>query len=205
MSGAGDAHEPPPALDELLDCVAGALLTVEESLAMNALGRDAAVLIPFRPGPRGVDVVFTKRRDDLPHHAGQISFPGGRADEADTDLLATALRESQEELEIPPESVRVIGALEPISTFVSDFAVYPFVGLVDPDVPLVPHPGEVDTVFEVELRTLAAMRERREMRRGGMTFTTEAYETEGGLVWGVTGYILGRLLDRIEGCLTGGA
>lgn len=203
MSGAGASQGGSIANDALLRCMAGALLTVDEALTMNALGRDAAVLIPFRPRAHGVDVTFTKRRDDLPHHAGQISFPGGRAEQDDADLLATALRESREELAIPPEAVRVIGALEPMSTFVSDFAVYPFVGLVDPDLPLVPHPGEVDAVFEVELGALAAMRERREMRRGGMTFTTEVYETDGGLVWGVTGYIVGRLLDRIQGCLAG--
>lgn len=195
MNAAGDSN------DALIECVAGKLLSVEQSFAMNAMGRDAAVLIPFRPKPTGVDVIFTKRRDDLPHHAGQISFPGGRADAEDADLLATALRESQEELAIPPESVRVIGGLEPMSTFVSDFAVYPFVGLVPADVPLVPHPGEVDAVFEVDLRDLAAMRDHHELKRAGMTFTTEAYETDGGLVWGVTGYILGRLLDRIEDCL----
>ncbi len=201
MSRVDDSRDGSIANDTLLRCVADALLTVDEALTMNAMGRDAAVLIPFRPRPHGVDVVFTKRRDDLPHHAGQISFPGGRAEQDDADLLATALRESREELAISPESVRVIGALEPMSTFVSDFAVYPFVGLVDPDLPLVPHPGEVDAVFEVGLNELAAMRERREMRRGGMTFTTEVYETAGGLVWGVTGYIMGRLLDRIESCL----
>ncbi|MBK5230080.1 MAG: CoA pyrophosphatase [Thermoleophilia bacterium] len=188
--------------DALLQCVASKLLTVDEAHALNAEGRDAAVLIPFRPRPEGgVDIVFTKRRDDLPHHAGQISFPGGRADDGDGDLLATALRESHEELEIPPSAVRVIGALEPMSTFVSDFAVYPFVGVVPADVPLVPHPGEVDTVFEVGLHELVAMREKRELHRAGLTFTVEAFETEGGLVWGVTGYILGRLLDRIADCL----
>lgn len=187
---------------ELIDCVAARLLATEKALTMKAHGRDAAVLIPFRLQPGGaIDVVFTKRHDDLPHHAGQISFPGGRADDGDSDLSVTALRESQEELAIPPESVTLIGALEPMSTFVSDFAVYPFIGLVPPQVELVPRPGEVDSVFEVELRALAGMREKRELRRAGLTFTTEAFETAGGLVWGVTGYILGRLLDRIEDCL----
>lgn len=196
MSPAGD-----PAI-ALLDCVASKLLSVDEAHALNAQGRDAAVLIPFRPRPEGgVDIVFTKRHADLPHHAGQISFPGGRADDGDADLLATALRESHEELQIPPSAVRVIGALEPMSTFVSDFAVYPFVGVVPADLPLVPHPGEVDAVFEVGLHELAAMREQRELHRAGLTFKIEAFETAGGLVWGVTGYILGRLLDRIAECL----
>ena len=95
----------------------------------------------------------------------------------------------------------MIGALEPMSTFISDYAVYPIVGLVPVEVELIPNPGEVDSVFEVDLHSLAGMREKRELHRAGMTFTTEAFETHGGLVWGVTGYILGRLLDRIEDCL----
>jgi len=72
---------------------------------------------------------------------------------------------------------------------------------VPADVPLIPNPGEVDSVFEVDLAALSAMREKRELVRSGMTFTTEAFESDGGLIWGVTGYILGRLLDRIDGCI----
>ncbi|MFY9487896.1 MAG: CoA pyrophosphatase [Solirubrobacterales bacterium] len=186
----------------LIDCISGKLLTTTESLEMHAEGRDAAVLIPLRVQDDGsITVVFTKRRDDLPTHAGQISFPGGRADPGDPDRVATALRESFEELEIPVDAVDVIGALEPMSTYISDFAVYPVVGLVDAALPLVPHPGEVDAVFEVDLRSLHAGREKRQMHRAGMTFTTEAFDTHGGLVWGVTGYILGRLFDRIGSCL----
>ncbi|MFY9263874.1 MAG: CoA pyrophosphatase [Solirubrobacterales bacterium] len=187
----------------LIDCIAGKLLTTTESLAMSAQGRDAAVLIPLVVQPdESIKVVFTKRRDDLPTHAGQISFPGGRAESDDADLVATALRESFEELEIPTGAVDVIGAVEPMSALISDHAVYPVVGLVPAELKLVPHPGEVDTVFDVDLHALHAMREKREIRRAGLTFTTEAFETDGGLVWGVTGRILGRLLDRIEPCLT---
>lgn len=169
---------------------------------MFAQGREAAVLMAFRPQEDGsLRLVFTKRHDDLPSHAGQISFPGGASDPGDADHVATALREAQEELAIPPGRVEVIGALEPMSTFVSDFAVYPIAGVVPSDVEFVPNPGEVDTVFEVGLAELIEKREKREIRRSGMTFTTEAYETDGGLIWGVTGYILGRLIDRVGDCV----
>ncbi|MGH2907134.1 MAG: NUDIX hydrolase [Solirubrobacterales bacterium] len=187
----------------MIDCIAGKLLTTEESLELHAQGRNAAVLIPFRPQADGsLKLVFTKRHDDLPQHAGQISFPGGRADDGDADFVATALRESFEELAIPSDSVEVIGALEPMSTYVTDYAVYPIVGLVPADIELTPNPGEVDSVFEVDLHELWRIREKREMVRAGLTFKTEAFDSDGGLIWGVTGYILGRLLDRIDGCLS---
>lgn len=186
----------------MIDCIASKLLDQNEAIGMYALGREAAVLIAFRPQEDAApSLIFTKRRDDLPSHAGQISFPGGASDPEDADHVATALREAHEEVAIPPDRVEVIGAIEPMSTVVSDFAVYPIVGVIPPDLPLVPNPSEVDHVFEVDLATLAKLREKRELRRAGMTFTTEAFETEGGLIWGVTGYILGRLLDRVGDCV----
>lgn len=184
-----------------IDCIASKLLPTDDALGMYAQGREAAVLMPFRVDADGqLELIFTKRRDDLPSHAGQISFPGGSSDPEDTDHVVTALRESEEELAIPPSAVNVIGALEPMSTFVSDFAVYPIAGVVDPSVEMVPNPREVDTVFAVSVAELIEVREHRELKRGTMSFKTEAYETHGGLIWGVTGYILGQLLDRVGGC-----
>lgn len=186
----------------MISCIRERLLPASETIEMFAQGREAAVLMPFRQQPDGsVTLVFTKRHDDLSSHPGQISFPGGSADPGDKDLVATALRESFEELAIPIDQVEVIGGLEPMGTFVSDFAVFPIAGLVAHDLELVANPGEVDYAFEVDLSGLIAMRERRELIRNGMTFTTEAFETDGGLIWGVTGYILGQLLDRIGSCI----
>jgi 8-oxo-dGTP pyrophosphatase MutT (NUDIX family) len=186
----------------VIACIASKLLPADEAIEMYVLGREAAVLIAFRPQDDGsLRLVFTKRHDDLPSHGGQISFPGGASDPGDPDHIATALREAHEEVAIPPERVEVIGALEPMSTFVSDFAVYPIVGVVPADVELTPNPREVDSVFEVDLAVLAEKREKRELTRHGVTFTTEAYETDGGTIWGATGYMLGRLIDRVGECL----
>lgn len=187
----------------MIDCIGAKLLPAEEAVQLWAHGRDAAVLMAIRPQPSGAPtLIFTKRRDDLPSHPGQISFPGGSWEQGDADLIQTALRETEEEIAIAPADVRVIGGLEPMPTVVSDFAVYPIAGVVDADVPLRANPGEVESIFEVDLATLIELREKRELRRAGMSFTTEAFETEYGLIWGVTGYILGRLLDRIEPCVT---
>ena len=86
---------------------------------------------PEQPG-----LIFTERRADLRRHAGEISFPGGRRDPGDADLTATALREAEEEIALDPAAVDVVGALPPVSTFVTDYLVHPFVGLV-------PRPAEL--------------------------------------------------------------
>lgn len=186
----------------MIDCIASKLLSTGDALDMFVQGREAAVLMALRPQSDGaLGLVFTKRRDDLGSHAGQISFPGGSWDPTDPDQVYTALREAHEEVAIPPERVNVIGALEPMPTVVSDFAVYPIAGVVPAEVELIANPAEVDTIFEVGLPELIAVREQRELERHGMRFTTEAFETDGGLIWGVTGYILGMLLDRIGGCV----
>src|SRR5689334_23958424 len=92
----------------------------------------SAVLVPlFCDADRRLHAVFTKRRDDLKRHAGEISFPGGRRDDDET-LVETALREAHEEIGLPPSAVDLLGALEPTPTFVTNYAIYPFVGLIEP-------------------------------------------------------------------------
>ena len=76
--------------------------------------------------------MLTERRHDLRRHAGEISFPGGRHDDTDADLLATALREAHEEIGLPPEAVEMLGALQPTPTIATGYAIYPFVGLIEP-------------------------------------------------------------------------
>src|SRR2546428_12307542 len=94
--------------------------------------RPAAVLLPLVEGsePR---IVFTKRTDDLPRHPGEISFPGGMRHDDDGDLLATALRETEEELGLSPDLVDVLGSLELLETFTTGFTIAPFVGALEAD------------------------------------------------------------------------
>ena len=93
---------------------------------------DSAVLVPlFTDAAGDVHAVFTKRREDLERHAGEISFPGGRRDDGET-LMETALREAHEEVGLPPEAVEIVGALAPVGTFVTNYRIYPFVGLIEP-------------------------------------------------------------------------
>ena len=99
-------------------------------------------------------LVFTVRRDDLRTHAGQTSFPGGRRDPGDADLVATALREAEEELGVPRDRVRVLGLLDDVPT-PSQFVITPVVGIAKSPLVLAPHLGEVAEVFDCSLAELA--------------------------------------------------
>src|SRR3954463_178223 len=112
---------------------------------MDAVGGrvDAAVLIPLYVDSGALHAVFTKRRDDLAHHAGEISFPGGRQDFPEEDLRVTALREAEEEIGLSRDKVEVVGALPPVGTFVTNYKIHPFVGLIEEGLRFEPNPAEV--------------------------------------------------------------
>jgi 8-oxo-dGTP pyrophosphatase MutT (NUDIX family) len=167
---------------------------------MEARGRtEAAVLLPLFGWPESPGLVFTERRADLRRHAGEISFPGGRKDQEDADLAATALREAEEEIGLDPASVELSGALPPVATFATGYRIQPFVGVVpEPEeLGLTPNPDEVETVLAYSLDLLRDGYEMRRMIRRGVPFHTPTYEAEGRLIWGATARMLGELLDRL--------
>jgi 8-oxo-dGTP pyrophosphatase MutT (NUDIX family) len=160
--------------------------------------KHAAVLVPLFVGADGeLHAVFTERRADLRRHAGEISFPGGRRDEGDADLPATALRECHEEIGLPPDAVELVGALQPTPTFVTGYAIYPFVGLIEPGFAWVLQEREVAQVLELPIEAVRAGYGRRRLVRRGMPFRTDTYETGGHLIWGATARIVADLLDRV--------
>jgi len=112
----------------------------------------AAVLVAVvdRPEPT---VLLTLRPETMRKHPGQISFPGGRIDPGDDGPIGAALREAEEEIGLPPSAVEVIGLADVYRT-ITGFEVTPVVGIVPPDLPLSPHPGEVADLFEAPLRHL---------------------------------------------------
>jgi 8-oxo-dGTP pyrophosphatase MutT (NUDIX family) len=159
---------------------------------------DSAVLVPlFTDGHGRVHAVFTKRREDLKRHAGEISFPGGRRDEGET-LVDTALREAHEEVGLPPDLVELVGALAPVGTFVTNYAIYPFVGLIESGFEWIVQEAEVAAVLEFALDDLQAGHSLKRMVRRGMAFKTDVYEVDGHMVWGATARILGDLLTRLR-------
>ncbi|WP_415405146.1 CoA pyrophosphatase [Tateyamaria sp. SN3-11] len=120
------------------------------TLAPGRKLRPAAVLAPIIAGPDGYDLILTKRSSALKHHPGQIAFPGGKQDEGDADLVATALREACEEIGLPDKHIDVLGTFAPHET-VTSFTVTPVVALIGQDFDAVPEVGEVAEVFRVPL------------------------------------------------------
>jgi 8-oxo-dGTP pyrophosphatase MutT (NUDIX family) len=175
------------------------LLEPEEALAMDVHGgKDAAVLVPLYQDAAGeLHAVFTRRRDNLRRHAGEISFPGGRRDPGEA-LVDTALRETEEEIGLPRDAATVIGALEPTPTLVTNYAIYPFVGLIEPGFAWVVQHAEVAEVLEMRLRDLRAGAGERRLVRRGIPFRTATFEVEGHMIWGATARIVQSLLGRLD-------
>ncbi len=166
---------------------------------MNAPGgTDAAVLLPMFGHPEDPGLVFTERRSDLRRHPGEISFPGGRQDSPDEDLLATAIREAEEEVGLDPADVQVIGALPPVGTFVTGYKVHPFVGLIPEGIRFRPNPDEVAAVLLFRLRELREGFAMRRLVRRGIPIRTPTYVVGEHLIWGATGRIVAELLQRLE-------
>jgi 8-oxo-dGTP pyrophosphatase MutT (NUDIX family) len=159
---------------------------------------DAGVLVPLYVDADGdLHAVFTKRREDLRRHPGEISFPGGRRDPGDLDLRATALRETHEEIGLPPSFVDVLGALSPTPTFVTNYAIYPFVGLIEPGFGWVRAEAEVAAVLELPLRGVRDGYARRRIIRRGVPFRTDTYLVGDSMIWGATARIVSDLLGRV--------
>jgi 8-oxo-dGTP pyrophosphatase MutT (NUDIX family) len=166
---------------------------------MDVHGRtDAAVLLPLYGLDSTPGLIFTKRRDDLRRHAGEISFPGGRQDDPDEDLRLTALREAEEEIGLDPASVDMVGALPPTATFVTNYRVHPFVGLIPDGLRFRPAPEEVEEVLEVSLDELRAGYGKRRLVRRGVPIRMDTYVVREHLIWGATARILSTLLERID-------
>ena len=184
---------------DLRDRLREVLLDPAQAAALEVHGRtDAAVLVPLFLVGDEPHVVLTRRRDDLRRHAGEISFPGGRQDPEDVDLCATALREAHEEIGLAPDGVELIGALQPTPTIATNYAVYPFVGLIEPGQAWRPAEAEVAAVLELPLQALRNGYGRRRMLRRGVPFRTDTYVVDDHLVWGATARMLADLFDRLD-------
>ena len=161
--------------------------------------RQAAVLVPVIARTQGPAVLFTRRTEHLAQHAGQISFPGGGAEACDRDAVATALRETQEEVGIGSTLVRPFGFLDCFET-ISSYCVTPVVADIDPAYVPVLEAGEVAEAFEVPLAFFLDannLRRRRIDWRGKPRDVFE-FHYNGKMIWGATAAMLLSLVRRME-------
>jgi len=170
--------------------------TVRRKLSIEGFAA-AAVLVPIMRRAGELFLGYTLRPDEMPTHAGQISFPGGRRDPDDDDLVATALREMEEELGIGHQHIEVLGKIDDVPTPVG-FVITPVVGwLIDPP-ELVIDEREVGEYFEVSVNELsdpANFKDRGEREIAGLTYPVPEFHVAGRLIWGATARITQRLLQ----------
>lgn len=176
-------------LDELIDLLPDGV----EGL------RPAAVLVGLVDRGEGLQVLLTRRTEALRHHAGQISFPGGRIESHDADPVAAALREAHEEIGLAPAQAHALGYLDPFVT-ITGFHVFPVVAVIEPAFTACRDPGEVDEVFELPLDFLMDPANARQLLveyRGGQRTLVE-FVHQHYRVWGATAAMLVNLRQRLE-------
>jgi 8-oxo-dGTP pyrophosphatase MutT (NUDIX family) len=161
-------------------------------------GRTAAVLVPVLDKTEP-EIVFTRRAEHLPQHPGQVSFPGGAAEQQDGTAVQTALREAHEEIGLPSEITKPIGFLDRMDT-ISDYRILPVVALVKPPVQWIPDTREVAEVFSVPLSVVLDkdLYGSQEVERNGVKYKIWTLSWHGYDIWGVTAAILMNLIRRIQ-------
>lgn len=160
--------------------------------------RAAGVLVAFQDGPRGPEVVLTKRSSRLKHHPGQIAFPGGKVDPGDADAIAAALREAEEEVGLDRRDVEILGVMPPHET-VTGFVVTPVLGRIRAAFTPVPEAGEVDEVFTVPLSHVGNLARYRTEQRQWLGVPRPYWVVPYGpyYIWGATARMLKALADRM--------
>ncbi|HRN84408.1 MAG TPA: CoA pyrophosphatase [Hyphomicrobium sp.] len=191
------AHRGPSDFDLNPDLPRDFARVADAALAASRPIRPAAVLIPVITRPE-LTLLFTLRTNDLPAHAGQIAFPGGKTEPFDADPLATALREAHEEIGLDPSHVEPLGTLDLYLTG-TGYRITPVIALVDPGAPLTLDPREVADAFEVPLGFLMdpANHQRHSRIIGGQERHFHAMPFGDRFIWGATAGILRNMHERL--------
>jgi len=162
--------------------------------------KPAGVLIPvIEREATGLSLLLTQRSAELKHHAGQVSFPGGGREPDDADIVATALRETYEEVGIAQSDVTIIGYMSPMPT-ITGYAVTPVIGVVSGDIELQLDHTEVEYAFEVPLPFLmdSGNRQLVEHELGGSISVMTEYHYDGQRIWGATAFIIHEFIKLVK-------
>jgi len=194
----------PVVIERLRACIAKGDLPPGYSDGLGTLAPElipAAVLVPLVVRDSGLTVLLTQRTAHLNDHAGQVSFPGGRRDDTDPDLIFTALREAQEEVGLEPSSVEVLGTLPEYFTG-TGFRVTPVVARITPPLNIKLDDFEVAEVFEVPFDYLMNRSNWRQdsLERRGQIRQFWATDWNGFYIWGATAGMLVNLMTLLETC-----
>ena len=161
--------------------------------------RPGAVLILLYPYKGEIFIPLMKRSDYGGVHSGQISLPGGKMEDTDTDLVTTALREAEEEIGVPRNEIRVVGKLTPLFVYASNFNILPVVGTIDRKPDFRPDQREVVEVIEAPLSHLEAQGSVKNKELVVRNFKIQApyYDVNEHVVWGATAMMLSEFLEVI--------
>lgn len=174
-------------------------------LEIPSSARAGAVLIALTPSESGLEIPLIHRADDGGPHSGQVALPGGGAEPSDRDASETALRESWEEITLPPGSVEILGALTPLYIPVSSYAITPVVGWCNfPGVwsTLKADSREVQQIIRADVGQLRASRQTRSVSEGARRLRVPSYATGEHIVWGATAMMLAELFEVLSGHLS---
>lgn len=190
-----------PGVNAQMKMVPGIRQREMERLAWREDAKKAAVLICFYPEGDEISLALIRRNEYDGVHSGQISFPGGRYEESDPDLVFTALREAEEEVNIPASKVEVLGEITPVYIPPSNFLVKPVVGWI-PDKPeFIPDPSEVSVILSIPVHELldpVNFRNKDIPHREYKMINVPCFEIRENIIWGATAMMMSEMLDVLR-------
>ncbi len=174
--------------------------SIRNNFKSDKKNRKAGVLILLYPKNRKINIAFIQRTEYDGPHSGQISFPGGKYEKTDKNIIETALRESQEEIGIIPKKIDIYGQLTPLHIPVSNFIVYPIIGACKDPPSFKAEPTEVERVIEIEIEELLNPKNctSKEFKYGDLSFVAPIYSPNNLTIWGATAMILSEFIEIIR-------
>ena len=176
-------------LDNLRSMLTSEINPMLENYGKNKLASILVVIYGKSP-----IVVMTEKPKHMKFHAGEISFPGGKLDSSDSNLLETALRETREEIGLTLKPDQIIGQLEPVITLNSGFTILPFVSVLD-EIPPLSANAEVEKIFHIPLESFLKTMANDPDPTHNLIQEMHTFEFQGNIVWGASARVLKQIAD----------